>query len=225
MSEALQRRISTRAFLSTPVPRATIDDILKTARRAPSGGNLQPWRVDVVTGDARQLVIDAVEKRLAEDPFGHESDFLVYPPKLHEPYRTRRYELGEEMYALLGVPREDKPARLAHLARNFRFFDAPVGMFFSLDTRFDKPQWAHLGMFMMSIALLAEERGLATCFQEAWAAKAKTVAGVLGTPDDMEIYCGMALGFADTEAPVNRLTSTRASVEDFTAFRGFPEEG
>lgn len=217
-SALIKARISTRAFLDKPVPESEIRNILEIAKFAPSGGNLQPWKVHVVTGAARERVIAAVKTSIAENPFANESELKVYPENLWEPYRSRRFHVGEEMYALLGVPREDKMARIAHLQKNFEFFGAPVGLFFTLDRRFDKGQWAHLGMFMMGVALVAEERGLATCMQEAWTTRAKTVSDALGMPETEQLYCGMALGFPDRTAPVNRLRSDRAPLEEFVTF-------
>lgn len=216
-SDLLRRRISTRAFLNTPVPEDEIRAILEIAKFAPSGGNLQPWKIHIVVGAARERLIGAVKKSLAENPFAG-GELRIYPDNLWEPYRTRRYKLGEDMYALLGIPREEKVARLAHLARNFEFFGAPVGLFFTLDRRFDKGQWAHLGMMMLAIALVAEERGLATCMQEAWSAQAKTVSDFLDVPESEQLYCGMALGYADKSAAVNGLRSERAALDDFALF-------
>ncbi|MFZ5619140.1 MAG: nitroreductase [Pseudomonadota bacterium] len=217
-STLIRSRISTRAFLDKPVPESDVREILDIAKFAPSGGNLQPWKVHVVMGPARERVIAAVKKSLAENPFANESELKVYPENLWEPYRTRRFAVGEEMYALVGIPREDKMARLAHLQKNFEFFGAPVGLFFTLDRRFDKGQWAHLGMFMLAISLVAEERGLATCMQEAWTTRAKTVSDVLGVPETEQLYCGMALGFPDKSAPVNKLRSSRAPLDEFVTF-------
>lgn len=216
VSDALKARISTRAFLDKPVSEQVIRDILDIARWAPSGGNLQPWQVHVVTGPARDRLIDNVKN--LSNLFADEAELQVYPPKLQEPWRSRRYEVGEAMYAKLNIPRDDKGARIEHLMRNYDFFGAPVGLFFSLNRQFDKGQWAHLGMFMQSIALAALEQGLATCMQEAWAARAKTVSAFLNLPDDEQLYCGMALGYADEAAPVNSLRSTRASTDEFVTF-------
>lgn len=218
VTEAVKSRISPRAFLDRPVSEAQIREILDVARWAPSGGNLQPWKVHVVTGAARDRLVAAVKDAIAANPLADESELQIYPPKLAEPWRTRRFEVGEAMYELLGVPREDKPARLQHLLRNFEFFGAPAGLFFSLDRRFDKGQWAHLGMFMQTIALAAAEMGLATCMQEAWAARAKTVSAFLSLSADEQLYCGMALGYADPDAKVNALRSSRVSVEAFATF-------
>jgi nitroreductase len=221
VSEALKARISTRAFHDTSVSRDEIADILEAAKYAASGGNLQPWKVVVVAGEARQRVIDAVSEKLAKDPFGNEAEFPVYPEKLWEPYRSRRFEVGEDMYALMGVPREDKAARLNWLMQNYQFFGAPVGLFFAIDERMNKNQWAHLGMFMMSVALAAQDKGLATCMQEAWTPHAKTVAKAIGVEAPYIVYCGMALGYADEDAKVNQLRSKRAELSEFARFDGF----
>lgn len=217
-SALIKSRISTRAFLDKPVLETDLRAILDIAKYAPSGGNLQPWKVHIVTGPARARLIAAVKKSISENPFANESDLKVYPENLWEPYRARRFKVGEDMYALLGVPREDKMARIAHLQKNFEFFGAPAGLFFTLDRRFDKGQWAHLGMLMLAIALAAEERGLASCMQEAWTTRAKTVSDFLGVPDSEQLYCGMALGYPDKSAPVNQLRSDRAPLAEFVTF-------
>ncbi|GGH08556.1 NADH dehydrogenase [Glycocaulis albus] len=219
--DALKRRISTRAFLDTPVSEEQVRELLDAARWSASGGNLQPWQVHVVAGEARQRVIDAVQKKLSTDPFTNEAAFPVYPESLWEPYRSRRFQVGEDMYELLGVPREDKGARLAHLMANYEFFGAPVGVFFSIDERMNPNQWAHLGMFMMSFCLAAESRGLATCMQEAWTVHCGTVAKALGIEKPQIVYCGLALGHADKSAKVNQLRSRRAEVDEFASFEGF----
>ena len=145
----------------------------------------------------------------------------IYPPDLWAPHRDWRFKVGEDMYALLGIPREDKPARFGHLARNFRFFDAPVGLFFVIDERMGHAQWAHLGMFMQSVALAAQERGIANCMQEAWARVRTTLKAHFALPPTEMIYCGMALGYADGTAKVNTLRSDRAEVDQFASFKGF----
>ncbi len=218
VAELLNARISTRAFLDKPVSAEQVREILDIARRAPSGGNLQPWRVHVVMGAGRDRLVETVQKAIAANPMADESELHVYPPKLGEPWRTRRYEVGEALYALLGIPREDKMGRLMQLAKNYEFFGAPVGLFFSLDRQFDKGQWAHLGMLMQSIALVAEEKGLATCMQEAWTLRAKTVSTFLGLAGEEQLYCGMAMGYADPAAEVNQLRSSRVPVSAFATF-------
>lgn len=221
VTQALKARISIREFLPTPVPRSLVEEILDVARWAPSGGNLQPWKVIVVAGAERQAVIDVAQKALLTHPEPEDPQRPIYPPKLWEPYRTRRFVLGEAMYALLGIPRQDKAARLARFARNYEFFGAPVGLFFIIDDRMGHGQWAHLGMFMQSVALAATERGLGTCMQEAWAAVRFTLARHFELPAHDLVYCGMALGYPDTSKSVNRLRSERTPVSEIATFRGF----
>lgn len=218
VAEAIKTRISTRAFLDTPVSEDEIRALLEVARWSPSGGNLQPWHVHVVTGAARNQLVETVKKAILSNPLADESELAIYPPKLADPWRSRRFAVGEAMYEKLGIAREDKPSRLNYLLRNYEFFGAPVGLFFSLNRRFDKGQWAHLGMFMQTLCLAAQERGLSTCMQEAWATRAKTVSAFLKLPDGDQLYCGMALGYADPAAAVNTLRSERAPIDEFTTF-------
>lgn len=221
VTEAVLARYSVRAFLDRPVDRATIEAILETAKRSPSGGNLQPWHVDVLTGDALARLKARVREVLTADPRGEGTEYPVYPPALDEPWRTRRYRVGEQLYESIGIPREDRPARLRQFARNYDFFGAPVGLFFSIERSFGPPQWAHLGMFIHSIALLAVERGLGVCEQEAWALVHRTVGDFLGMPESRMLYCGMALGWADETAPINGWRSEREPLETFSTFGGF----
>ena len=216
VTEAILSRRSVRAFLPRPVPRTLIEELLGLAARAPSGGNLQPWRVDVLT--AAPLAALLAEARTSTPG---EMELQVYPSPLPEPYRTRRHRNGEALYEAIGIARDDRPARLAQFARNFEAFGAPVLLLFSIDRIFDRPQWAHLGMFIQTLMLLAEERGLATCPQEAWAAVHALVARHIELPAERILYCGMALGYADPEAPINRLRTEREPVDGFAAFRGF----
>jgi nitroreductase len=150
-----------------------------------------------------------------------EMELEVYPSPLPEPYRTRRHRSGEALYEAIGIPRDDRPARLAQFARNFEAFGAPVLLLFSMDRIFDRPQWAHLGMFIQNVMLLAEERGLATCPQEAWAAVHEVAARHIELPPDRMLYCGMALGYEDPAAAINSLRTEREAVEGFATFRGF----
>jgi len=217
IDDAIKQRISIRAFKPDPVPEQLVRDILDVARFAPSGGNLQPWKVIAVAGAERDAVIAVAQANLP----GMEDDRPVYPPNLWEPYRSRRFKVGEDMYALLGIGRDNKPARLMHLAQNFQFFGAPVGLFFIIDKNMGHGQWAHLGMFMQSVALAALERGVSSCMQEAWARMRGPLATHFALPENEMIYCGMALGYADTNKPVNTLRSDRAEVDEFAIFRGF----
>jgi len=217
VTEAIKARVSIRAFKPDAVPEALVREIIDVARYAPSGGNLQPWKVIVVAGAERDAVIALAQANLP----GEEGDRPVYPPNLWEPYRTRRYKVGEDMYALLGIGRDNKPARLMHLAQNFQFFGAPVGLFFVIDKAVGHGQWAHLGMFMQSLALAALERGVQGCMQEAWARVRLPLAAHFRLDDKEMIYCGMALGYADMSQQVNTLRSDRAPVDEIAVFRGF----
>jgi len=223
VSTAIDSRMSCRAFLPTPVSESTVRTILETAKRAPSGGNLQPWHCHVRTGEPLACFLDLIGKRLAHHPRGEGAEYDVYPPGLTEPYRGRRYKCGEDMYATIDVVREDKPARLRQFARNYGFFGAPVGMFFCIDRQMGPPQWADLGMYMQSVMLLAREHGLHTCPQEAWASFSRTVSGFLALPDTMMLFCGIALGHADEAAAINFWRAPRAALAEFASFSGFAD--
>jgi nitroreductase len=162
VTEAVRQRRSIRAFLPTPVTETTLREVLDTARWAPSGSNVQAWKIVAVAGVERDAVVRMALESMGTPSLANHDEFPVYPPNLWEPLRTRRFALAEDMYRALGIPREDKPARLRHVARNFALFDAPVGLFFILDRRVAHGQWAHLGMLIQTVALLLEERGLSS---------------------------------------------------------------
>lgn len=216
VAEAVRRRISTRAFKPDPVPGETVRAIVEASAQAPSGGNLQPWRVYAIAGDALAEFKALIGASPMETP-----EYDVYPPNLWEPFRTRRFVCGEDLYASIGIPREDRPARLMQLAKNAAFFGAPVGLFFFLDRQLGPPQWSDLGMFMQNVMLLAVERGLATCPQEYWARYPKTVASFVGAPDDHMLFSGMALGYADETAPINNWRTRRDPPDTWLGMRGF----
>jgi nitroreductase len=221
VTEALKRRISTREFRPEPVAEQLVREILDIARWAPSGGNLQPWKVIAVAGAERAAVIELARRTHAAEGPDESLERPVYPPNLWDPYRTRRYKLGEDMYTLLEIPRSDRSGRLARFARNYEMFGAPVELFFVIDQRMGHAQWAHLGMFMQSIALAALERGVSSCMQEAWASLRLSLKSHFALDEHELVYCGMALGYADDTAAVNSLRSDRAPVEEFVSFRGF----
>jgi nitroreductase len=219
VAEAVDKRISVRAFRSDPVPAETVKAILQAAQRAPSGGNLQPWRVYALAGDPLAALKKTAMAKMAQG--GEAPEYDVYPPNLWEPLRTRRYECGEDLYAAIGIPREDKPARLMQLAKNADFFGAPVGLFFTLDRKVGPPQWADCGMFMQTVMLLAVERGLDTCAQEFWARLPQTVGAALNLPEHEMLFCGMALGFRDAAHPINTLRTRRDPFDVFATMSGF----
>ena len=220
VSEALATRKSIRAFRSDAVPLETVKQILSRAARAPSGGNLQPWKAYVLMGNARDELVRRVAEARETHPMGERPEYHIYPPELTEPYRTRRFRVGEQMYATMGIPREDKLARLAFFAGNWDFFGAPVGMIFTIERQMQQGQWSDLGMFLQSIMLLAREYGLHTCPQEAWAVWHRVIREYLSVPENEMIFCGMALGYADETAPVNTLETERAPLEEFVTVFG-----
>jgi nitroreductase len=221
VTTALKTRTSIRAYKPDPVPEALVREILDVARWSPSGGNVQPWKVIAVAGPAQKAIVDLAKPALAANPAGEEGDRPIYPESLWEPHRSYRYKVGEDMYAILNIPREDKFARLMWLTKNYEFFGAPAALFFIIDKRMGHGQWAHLGMFMQSIALAAQERGVSSCMQECWARLRDTLHGHFALADEEMVYCGMALGYADQEDPINSLRTERAAVDRFATFSGF----
>ncbi|WP_436640036.1 nitroreductase [Microbaculum sp. FT89] len=221
ITDAARSRMSCRAFLDTPVPEDTVRAILDAARWAPSGGNLQPWHVHVVTGDALEDLLGRITPRFDTLPLAEGAEYQVYPVPLSPPYTGRRFKCGADLYASLDIPREDRPARYRQYARNFVLFGAPVGIFVSIDRQMGPPQWADVGMFCQTVMLLAREHGLHTCAQEAWTFWHKTMTDFLELPDNMMLFCGIALGHADMDHPVNNWRTERAEVDDFAVFRGF----
>lgn len=209
VSDAVAARRSVRGFLDRPVDPAVLRAIATKAARAASGGNLQPWNIDIVTGESLATLKATMAEKLlrgeAETPA-----YAIYPPELVAPYRDRRFAVGEAMYREIGIPREDKAARRMWFARNFRFFDAPAALFCTVDRRMGPPQWSDLGMYLQTVMLLAVEAGVATCAQECWAMYPETVTQALATPPERMLFCGMAIGYEDPEEPANRLRSERA---------------
>jgi len=220
VNEAIRSRKAVRQFTDQKIPEQTVRDILETAKWAPSGGNLQPWNVHVLSGDVLAELVEEVRSKLTAQ-VSEVQDYNIYPPDLKDPYRTRRRDLGQALYDLIEVPRDDTPGKLRQLARNFEFFGAPVGLFFVMDRQMEIGQYVDLGMFMQNIMLLAREKGLHSCPQEAWAHWPQTVSKSLGISDDEMAFCGMALGMMDEDAVINRLQSGRADLDEFVTFRGF----
>lgn len=208
--DAIAARRSVRGFRDTPVDLSVLHDIVTRAARAATGGNLQPWHIDLLTGESLAALKAAIAAKLwrgeQETPA-----YAIYPAELVAPYRERRFAVGEAMYAEIGIPREDKAARRLWFARNFQFFGAPAALFCTVDRRMGPPQWADLGMYLQNVMLLALDAGLATCAQECWAMYPETVAAAIGIPPERMLFCGMAIGYEDTTDPANRLRSTRAS--------------
>lgn len=219
VDEAIASRKSVRAFKPDPVPIETIRHILDVSARAPSGTNIQPWKVYVLAGAEKERMSQAVLKRREEGP--PKPEFHYYPIKWFEPYLARRRKLGWDMYGLLGITRENKAGMWAQHNRNFTFFDAPVGLFFSFHRDLEMGTWLDMGMFLENVMLAARGQGLHTCPQAAWIEYPETVSAVLQLPPEERLVCGMSLGYEDEAAPVNALVSEREPCEAFSVFRGF----
>ena len=209
VTEAIAARRSVRGFLDTPVDPTLLHDLAVKASRAATGGNLQPWHIAIVQGDAmarlKAIMAEKIATGATETPA-----YDIYPKELVAPYRDRRFAVGEAMYAHLGIPRDDKPARQEWFARNFEFFGAPAAYFCTVDRRMGPPQWSDLGMYLQNLMLLAVDAGLATCPQECWAMYPETVGAFLDMPEDRMLFCGMAIGYEDRAAPANQLRTERA---------------
>lgn len=217
VDRAITSRRSVRAFLPTPVPRETVEHILEVSARAPSGTNMQPWQARVLMGAARDRFCDAVEAAfLRGEPETRE--YKYYPDQFFEPYLGRRREVGWAMYGLLGIGKGDTEAMRRQHARNFRFFDAPVGILFTVDRRLEIGSWIDYGMFLENVCIAARGRDLDTCAQAAFASFPRTIRHALGLAETEVVICGMALGHADPDAPVNRLDTNRASAAVFAQF-------
>ena len=220
VDDAITSRRSIRRFLPTPVPAVTVEAILDAAARAPSGTNMQPWRGYVLAGAAKDAVIDAVQ---AEFDAGTKrtQEVQYYPDEFFDPYLSRRRAVGWGLYGKLGIGKGDTAKMKAQHRRNFQFFDAPVGMIFTIDRRLATGSWLDYGMFLQNIMTAARGRGLDTCAQAAWSHYHQAIRPVLGITEQETVVCGMALGYADPDAPENALVTDRAPARAFMRFDGF----
>lgn len=217
---AITSRRSIRAFLPTPVERADIAAILEVASRAPSGTNTQPWKVYVLTGAARDALCARITEayRDPEQNRRHQEEYAYYPREWKSPYIDRRRKVGWDLYALLGLTRDNKEGMAAQHGRNFNFFDAPVGMIFTIDRVMEQGSWLDYGMFLQGIMIAARARGLDTCPQAAFTQFHSLIAQQLSLPDNEMVVCGMALGVADLSRVENSLVTEREPVERFATF-------
>lgn len=221
VTTALHQRRSIRKFTGQPVDQALLRDIFAAAQRAPSGGNLQPWQATVLTGAPWAAVKDAVAARLAMGREGYQPEYDIYPKGLTDPWETRRFGVGEGLYAALGIPREDKAGRLAQFVENYRGFGAPVMLFLHCSRIMGPPQWSDMGMWLQSVMLLLVEAGLASCPQECWAMYGKTVRETLALGDDQILFTGLAIGYADENAAVNQWPVPRVGLDEVIDWQGF----
>jgi nitroreductase len=217
---AITSRRSIRAFLDRPVDRADIERILEVAARAPSGTNTQPWKVYVLTGQARTRLCEAILAVNAdpEQARQHTEEYAYYPREWVSPYVDRRRKVGWDLYALLGLTRDNKAGMAAQHARNYRFFDAPVGLIFTIDRIMEQGSWLDYGMFLQNIMVAARGRGLDTCPQAAFTQYHRVIAQQLGLPENEMVVCGMALGYADPDRIENSLVTEREQLARFARF-------
>ncbi len=219
VTEAVESRRSVRAFLETPVPMPLIEAILTKASRAASGGNVQPWQLYVVSGEPLRGFKTRMAQRLTESTEGDlPVEYHVYPQPLKAPYRDYRFKNGEDYYGLVGLPREDKAARARFFANNYAFFGAPLALFCYIDRHMGPPQWSDLGMYLATVMLLLREAGLDSCAQECWSRYHRTVRDFLNPPDEWMLFSGMAIGYKDPDAQVNRMWADRAPLHQFCRF-------
>lgn len=220
VDQAITSRRSIRAFLPTPVSRADIESLLEVASRAPSGSNTQPWKVYVLTGALKQRLSDAILQVYLnpDEASSHKEEYDYYPRQWVAPYVDRRRKVGWDLYALLGLTRENKAGMQAQHGRNYAFFDAPVGLIFTIDRVMEQGSWLDYGMFLQNIMIAARSRGLDTCPQAAFTQFHRVIAETLGLPDTEQLVCGMALGYADHSKIENTLITERAPVSAFARF-------
>lgn len=218
VEEAVGQRRSVRAFKPDPVPRETVERILKIAARAPSGTNMQPWKVQVLTGAAKDRLSAAILTAFDGDE-EHSGEWAYYPKKFRDPYLARRRKVGWDLYGLLGIEKGDSERMHAQHGRNHLFFDAPVGLIFTIDRDLEIGSWLDYGMFLQNVMVLARSHGLETCPQAAFAPYHKVIRAELGLDEIEAVVCGMSLGYADWDKVENTLVTERAPLEDFVTFR------
>lgn len=221
VSAAMASRRSIRAFQDAPVDAALLREIMAKAQRAPSGGNVQPWHVAVVTGDALAKLINSVQQAMMSGGGIADGEYVIYPPGLPEPYMARRYGVAHAMYDAMGIERSDRMARNMAMAQNFTGFGAPVVAFVHCPRFMGPPQWADMGIYLQSLMLLLREAGLDSCPQEAWSIYGKQVRDALAIGDDHIVYAGLAIGWRDAAAPVNNFGVDRAPLDEVVAWYGF----
>lgn len=218
VSEAVNSRRSMRVFKADPVPRADIEWIIANANRAASNGNLQPWKLYVTMGKARERLSKAILEAMDKGDTGPGAEYDVYPKQFAPVYDTRRKLVGKQLYTLLNVPRGDVAGMLRQFRKNYEFFGAPVGMILCIERGMGNGQWIDCGIFLDQLMLLAREKGLHTCPQAAFSRFQHVVRRELAIPDNQVVICGLALGYADADEVPNNLITDRAPIQDFTTW-------
>ena len=217
IKEAIEKRFSVRAFTKEVPDIETIKAILKTAGTAPSGGNIQPWKVYVLKENAKN---ELSKKTLYNFDNGVQEDieYDIYPKLLADEYKKRRYECGADMYNALAIGKDDLDARFKQIRENYNFFGAPLGMIITIDKSFGKNGWGHVGMFLENLWLSAIDHGLGICLQESWSIYPKTVKEFTKHPDNEIVWCGVAVGYEDSSNPINQYRTKRENLESFVKF-------
>ena len=217
LNELIKSRYSVRSFTDDTVDIETIREILEISSNAPSGGNIQPWKVYVVTGKTKEKLI---KKALSNFDNGVQEkiEYDIYPRPLDEEYKRRRSECARDMYTALSIKQDDTELRLSQIRENFKFFGAPVGMIVTIDSAFAENGWGHVGMFIQNICLSAVDNDMGTCLQESWSIYPKTVKDFLNIPENEVVWCGIALGYPNKKHPINNYRTSRESIEKFVTF-------
>jgi nitroreductase len=215
---AARTRRSIRAYKPVVVPATVVREIVELGRHAPSGSNIQPWRVHVMTGATLKRVGMAIRGAFERDEPGHHRDYEYYTDPIYEPYLARRRQCGWGLYGLLGIGRGDREKSKAYRATNYNFFGAPVGLIFTIERRLEKGSWLDYGMFLQTIMLAARARGLHTCPEAAIASYPDIVRRELNIGSEWIVICGMAMGYADPDALVNTYQPPRIGVDDYAVF-------
>lgn len=220
VTEAVNSRRSVRQFLDKSVDKAILEQVLKTAQRSPSGGNTQPWNAVVVGGDELIRITAAIKAKTATAPMGENMEYAIYPKNLDGRYEDQRRAVGRDMFESIGLAREDGAGRIAQMAKNWDSFGAPVQLFTYTRKYMGPPQWSDMGMWLQTVMLLLREAGLDSCSQEIWAMYGTHMRELLGIDDDHIFFCGMAIGYRDTDAPINNFDVPRVPISDAIEFRG-----
>ena len=217
LKDIIKSRYSVRSFTKKNVDIEIIKEMLQISKCAPSGGNIQPWKVYVVTGNTKERLI---ERALSNYDNGVQEkiEYEIYPNPLDEEYKKRRSECAKDMYAALSIEQDDIESRLTQIRENFKFFGAPVGMIITIDKAFAVNGWGHVGMFIQNICLSAIDNDMGTCLQESWSIYPETVKDVLNIPDNEVVWCGIALGYPNLEHPINNYRTSRESIDKFVTF-------
>ncbi|HEY9091032.1 nitroreductase [Parasphingorhabdus sp.] len=221
VTEAVESRRSIRQFLDKPVDQKTLQKVLETATRSPSGGNTQPWNAIIVTGDELTRISDAVKAKVRTAPAGEGIEYDIYPKGLEGRYEDQRRGVGKAMFGSLDIARDDSAARVQQMMANWDSFGAPVQLFTYTRKYMGPPQWSDMGMWLQTVMLLLREEDLDSCPQEIWALYGTYMRELLDIDDDHIFFCGMAIGYRDPDAPINNFDVPRVPLAETVQFRGF----